>query len=114
MAANGVSSATLRSIFAREPKFMRLNDIHAWESLGKRMGVSEVARSKAGFMGAYRAAGGDPARLSEYWRNRRWNFIKRHAAQAHANGESLFDEKTGMPTRRHLALIFWAYSPAAR
>lgn len=72
-------------------------------------GVSVVARSPRGFLTAYRQAGGDPERLSPYWRNRRENFLKRHLAQVRAQGEPLY--RDGKPTRRHLALIAWAYSP---
>lgn len=49
----------------------------------RAQGVSAVARSKRGFLTAYRQAGGH---------------------------EPLYDT-AGRPTRRHLALIAWAYSP---
>ncbi len=69
----------------------------------------EVARSRVRFLSAYRRAGGDPVNLSDYWRERREGFIARHMAQVVKRHESLF--VGGKPTRRHLALIAWAYSP---
>lgn len=56
-------------------------------------------------MEQYRAANGDPERLSERWRTTRNNFVARHEAQA-----KLWDA-SGDPTRQHLALAVWAYSP---
>jgi len=76
----------------------------------KKRGVSEVARSPRGFIQAYRRAGGSIARIDPEWQSRRENFIKRHMAQVTMRDEPLFDDK-GAPTRRHLALIAWAYSP---
>lgn len=84
------------------------------------MGVSAVARSPRGFIAAYRRAGGDPFRLgvtprttpnrAPYpWRQRRNEFVGRHMAQVAAHGEPLW--RDGYPTRRHLALVAWAYSP---
>lgn len=91
------------------PSYLRLATCHRWEPLAEQLGVSEVARSSRGFMAAYEAAGGRPERLSEWWRQRRDNFVARHVAQARARGESWW--RDGEPTRRHLALIMWAYSP---
>ncbi len=76
----------------------------------ERLGVSEVARSPRGFLAAYRAAGGDASALSPAWRSRREGFIARHMAQVRMRDESLVDGR-GNLTRRHLALIAWAYSP---
>lgn len=86
-------------------------------AMAEKRGVSEVARSDSGFMGWYRRAGGDPAKMQalfysdkQSWFDRRNNFVKRHMAQMLANQEPLW-EADGSPTRRHLALIMWAYSP---
>jgi hypothetical protein len=76
----------------------------------RRQGVSEVARSRRGFLTAYRAAGGRAAALSLAWQRKRAAFIARHEAQRRRRREPLFDAQ-GRPTRRHLALIAWAYSP---
>ena len=78
----------------------------------RREDVSVVARSRRGFLVAYRRAAGDPAALSDYWNTRRAGFVARHMAQVRKRGEPLFDA-AGEPTRRHLALIAWAYSPYA-
>jgi len=111
MISSVVPRSLVDAVFREEPDYLSLAQIEPWEPLAKRLGVSEVARSRAGFMGAYRAAGGDPRKLPEWWRRRRWNFIKRHIKQALVNREPLVDERTEMPSRRHLALIFWAWSP---
>lgn len=88
---------------------LSLAEIKRWEHLAASSGVSEVARSRRGFLTAYKRAGGNLARLSEFWRAKREAFIARHMAQA--SGEAMFVD--GLPTRRHLALIMWAYSPDA-
>lgn len=86
-----------------------LAEVERWEPLAAALGVSEVARSREGFLGAYRAAKGRLTALSPYWRARREAFLARHLAQA--AHEPLF--RDGQPTRRHLALVMWAYSPEA-
>lgn len=95
-----------------ERPFLRLRTVRKWESLAAELGVSEVARGPSGFVAAYKRAGGDPRRLSERWRIMRRGFIARHEAQMKANQEPLW--QGGKPTRRHLALIMWAYSPNPR
>ena len=94
----------------REPKWMPLSLAAKFEPMAKDRGVSAVARSKRGFFTQYKSVGGRYAQLDPWWRNRRNNFVKRHMAQVRAHGEKLVDSK-GRPTRRHLALIMWAYSP---
>jgi hypothetical protein len=81
-------------------------EIEPWIPLMRAWGVSTVARSSRGFWPAYRRAGGD---LSEAWQDRRDAFVARHMAQVESRGEPLW--RDGLPTRRHLALIAWAYSP---
>lgn len=76
----------------------------------ERRGVSERARSPGQFVEQYRAAGGDPERLDPAWRRKRDGFVARHMAQAEAGEEPLFSPD-GKPTRRHLALAVWGYSP---
>ena len=78
----------------------------------RKKGVSEVARSPRGFLTAYKKAGGKASALSDSWKAKREAFIARHMAQVKQNNEPLM--KDGKPTRRHLALIAWAYSPKAR
>ena len=70
----------------------------------KKQGVSKVARSKRGFLTAYKGH-----KIDQWWENRRENFIGRHMAQVKNREEKLWVH--GHPSRRHLALIAWAYSP---
>lgn len=88
---------------------LSLAEVRRWEPLASSSGVSDVARGPSGFLTAYKRAGGRLDRLSEAWRAKREAFIARHMAQA--KNERMFDN--GLPTRRHLALIMWAYSPEA-
>jgi hypothetical protein len=94
---------------ARHHAALSLAEVKRWEPLAAASGVSEVARGPSGFLTAYKRAGGRLDHLSEAWRAKREAFIARHMAQA--ENESLFAD--GLPTRRHLALIMWAYSPDA-
>lgn len=91
-------------------KFLTLAKIRKYEPEMKLKGVSEVARSPRGFLTAYKKAG-SVKNLSDKWKIKREAFIKRHMAQVRKRKEPLF--KNGEPTRRHLALIAWAYSPQA-
>ena len=80
----------------------------------RRQGVSEVAAGPKGFLAAYRRAGGERTAVGYYsatqsWETRRRNFIARHMAQVRVRNEPLW--RDGAPTRRHLALAVWAYSP---
>lgn len=94
---------------SKSPAYLPLRTIYRWEPLAEKLGVSEVARSDRGFMAAYEDANGRKDRLDPWWQNRRDNFVRRHMAQLTKHGEPLW--KDGLPTRRHLALIMWAYSP---
>lgn len=89
--------------------YLSLATIDRYRPRMRALGVSKVARSSRGFLSAYRRAGGDPDKLSDAWDARRDAFIRRHMAQVKARRESLWHD--GQPTRRHLALIAWAYSP---
>lgn len=88
-------------------RFLSLARIRQYEPLARRQKVSVVARSPRGFLTAYKRAGGRSAALSDEWKRKREAFIARHMAQL--KGERKF--VGGKPTRRHLALIMWAYSP---
>lgn len=97
------------------PRYLSLSKVEQYVDLARERGVSDVARSPRGFLTAYRKAGGRVGSLSDYWRNRRDNFVKRHMAQVRMRGEALYEKSgkyAGTPTRRHLALIMWAYSPS--
>lgn len=91
-------------------KFLPLSVILKLVPQMERQGVSEIARSPRGFLTAYRRARGSHRSLDDGWIAKREAFIARHVAQLVSNDESLYDE-SGNPTRRHLALVAWAYSP---
>lgn len=88
-------------------KFLPLSLVKRYEKIAKAQGVSKVARGPGGFLEAYKRAGGNPQRLSDKWYDKREAFIARHMAQG--RNESLGGSSD--PSRRHLALIMWAYSP---
>lgn len=90
--------------------FLPLDVVFFFEELAKKRGVSKVARSNQGFVRAYLQAAGNEHNLSAQWKQKRDGFIARHYAQVVKNNEALYDKK-GLPTRRHLALIMWAFSP---
>jgi len=91
-----------------EYPWLALDEIAEWEDVADALGVSEVARGRSGFLPQYKRAGGDPSMLSEKWIRKRNGFVARHMAQM--EDEDWYEED-GIPTRRHLALIMWAYSP---
>lgn len=99
--------------------WLRLDTVEAAIPAMVSEGVSEVARSSRGFIQAYRRAGGraEPLRTmrdpesGQTWWNKRNGFVARHLAQLEAEGGGW--EASGEPTRRHLALVAWAYSPDA-
>jgi len=79
---------------------LSLKTINKYEPEMKRLGVSKVARSRRGFLSAYKRAGSSD-KLSDNWKRKRKAFIARHNAQ--------YKKK---PTRRRrLALIAWGYDP---
>lgn len=96
-------------------EWMTLDEIGPFVPLMQRQGVSEVARSPRGFLPAYKKARGVPERLGhdsysgQEWVRRRNNFVARHMGQVESKGEALWKGKN--PSRRHLALIAWAYTP---
>lgn len=87
-------------------QWMPVDLMNEFVALAKRQGVSKVARGPGGFVPTYRAAG-RPQNMSEAWVSKRRGFIARHVAQGQKEGWW----KNGHPTRRHLALIMWAYTP---
>jgi hypothetical protein len=92
-------------------KFLSVTTVKKYIPLMREYDVSKVARSPRGFLTAYLAAKGNLTKLGHEWIQTREGFIARHLAQIVNNYEPLF-MVDGTPTRRHLALIAWAYSPA--
>ena len=96
--------------------YIRLDILEKIKRVAARQGVSDIARSPRGFLAAYKLASGDPYAMGrdqfsgQLWEDRRTNFIKRHVEQARRRRES-FWTKSGQPTRRHLALMMWAFTP---
>lgn len=95
-------------------RFLDLDTVDVFDRLAKKIpkyeGVSTVARSRGGFVEAYRRARGDGESLPLTWHVKRDGFIARHMAQVRLHDEDLWD-RHGDPTRRALALVFWAYHP---
>jgi hypothetical protein len=85
---------------------MTVAQMEKFVPLARSQKVSLVARSRRGFVAAYRRAG-TPSRMSDAWVKKREGFIARHVAQGRLEGWW----QNGYPTRRHLALIMWAYTP---
>lgn len=90
--------------------FLPLRTIRAHLPAMAARGVSEVCRGPGGFLEAYQDARGNPDRLPPWWHARREAFIARMHGQVVRRCEPLYDQQ-GQPTRRHLALIAWAWSP---
>ena len=92
--------------------------------------VSKVARGEVqstqtheGFIEAYIATRGNKNKMSrrrtgyndQTWSERRQGFINRHLKQMRNNDTYSSGWKpNGEPTRRHLGLIAWAYSPSPK
>lgn len=93
--------------------YLSLAKVEKWIPEAEGLGVSRVARGPRGFVQAYRRARGRVAALPDEWVRRRYAFLARHLAQVDRNSETLF-HTDGRPTRRHLALIMWAFSPTPR
>ena len=84
--------------------WLSLREIAKYEPEMVRLKVSLKARSKDGFLTAYKQARGNPDFMSSYWKMRRVAFIKR------------FTElwKKYRTEKIKLALIAWAYMPSGR
>jgi len=79
---------------------LSLKTIRKYEPEMKQLKVSEVARSKRGFLTALKKVK-KYNKLSPEWKQKQRNFVARHLVQYKKN-----------PTyRRRLALIAWSYDP---
>ena len=90
----------------REYKYMSLFDIGQYEREMERLGVSQIARGKSGFLTYYKKIGGNPARVNTFWRNKRHSFISRTLG-----AYRLHKDKGHNVERQRLSLIAWAYMP---
>lgn len=112
----------------REYKWMTLDDANRAEPAAAEQAVSEVARgivpstvTDHGFMEVYRMVDGDPEEMhnvmatdNSTWAERRYQFVARHLAQGKEHKRKTGDNpwwRDGEPTRRHLGLMMWAYTP---
>lgn len=86
--------------------FLSLETVRLWERLARRWGVSEVARSRRGFLTAYKRAGGRLSALPCEWRDERWRFFQRKLAER----DPLW-RPNGLPTRHGISLVMWAGHP---
>ena len=96
----------------REHAFLPLRFVERWVKAAKEENIAEARKGNASFLAAYRRAKGRPERLTENWHEARERFLKKEIAAIKLSGEHLFDRK-GRPTRRHLSMILWAFSPRA-
>ena len=92
------------------PAWLSLEVVEAAAAAAAEQDVSERARAPGQFVNQYQKAGGDRDLLDPAWAKKRDGFVARHMAQVEASNEDLFTPD-GEPTRRHLALAVWAYSP---
>lgn len=86
-------------------RFMSLSSVLKYVPEMQRLGVSEVARSRRGFISAYKRAGISDD-LSEGWKIKRNAFIARMLKSYKIN-----KKKGHNITRQRLSLIAWAYDP---
>lgn len=87
-----------------EYSWLPLQEILKHEPEIARLKVSEVARSRGGFLYYYKQARGNPDFMSSYWKMRRTAFIKRFMALYKQYGTK----------KIWLALVAWAYRPDRR
>jgi len=116
------------SMAYREYKWMTLDDANRAEPAAAEQAVSEVARgivpstvTDHGFMEVYRMVDGDPEEMhnvmatdNSTWAERRYQFVARHLAQGKEHKRKTGNNpwwRDGEPTRRHLGLMMWAYTP---
>jgi hypothetical protein len=98
-----------------DPPYLKLHNIELIEPFARKADVSDTGRSARGFLAAYKLASGEPAMLGRnptsghLWADDRTLLINRHYAQARQNREKFW--KDGLPTRRHLMLMMWAFTP---
>ena len=99
-------------MFDHDPPWLPLYLCEAVEGYAAKRGVSEIARSGRGFLTAYKVVSGEPAMLGrdphsgKHWTEVLRLFINEQMWLSRRKGE--------VPSRRHLALAMWGYSPTPR
>jgi hypothetical protein len=94
-------------------KFLPVETVLACVPLARAIGVSEAARGRRGFVAAYEAAGSHNA-LGEDWKAKRSLILERHIDNDCDRWEQdRMMWQGGLPTRLHLLLVMWAYSPTS-
>lgn len=97
-----------------EHAYVPLANVAAWEPVAAIRNVASVAREPGGFLDAYRRAGGNPNRLPPGWRRLRERSIETRLAAMRKGATPLYEPDgawAGGPTKAHLGLLLWAYSP---
>lgn len=98
-----------------DPPYLKLHILELIEPFARRADVSHTGMSARGFLAAYKLASGEPSMMGRnpssghLWADERTRLINRHYAQARQNREKFW--KNGLPTRRHLMLMMWAFTP---
>lgn len=97
--------------------YIRLSVVEQFIPLAMEAGVADITLYEGrGFLTAYRLAHGEPNMLGREETSRLgWDYVrgKRLSAwmtQARRQMATFWTQK-GHPTRRHLAMIMWAYTP---
>ena len=92
-----------------EPPWLPFDVVLAWSQEARQRGLADSGW--AAFLDAWRRVDGDPERLPVSWRTRRRAFLARQEAARQRAQEPLWEKQRGSPSRRHLALVMWAFSP---
>ena len=112
----------------RDLPWMSLDDVLRSIPAMHKKKVSTVARgmdkstqTREGWVQAFIFCKGDPKQMAkrltgrsdwETWKDRRMQFLSRHLKQIEDRNESLW--KNGQPSRHHLALVAWGYTPTPK
>ena len=107
-------------MFTSDPPWLPLYLCELSEPYAAKYHVAGVARSNRGFLTAYKVASGEPAMLKfdphsgKHWTEVRRLYVNRNFGAIQKNREKLWRKnENGLwePSRRHLALVMWAFSP---
>ena len=126
----GSKKQSLSPYRERYKNWVSLKDVLRAVPVMQKYGVSEVARgvkasnrTREGFVEAYKATKGSIPKMrtrstgqgDQTWSKRRDEFVSRHVGQMRTRDTYKSGWKpNGEPTRRHLGLIAWAYTPSPK